>query len=73
MRMIMKLVTSARQRVADYLRERRIARLSHQTVSAFERKAFAEGLDCWDRLRAEIAARSPQQVARMEHRQRIAR
>ncbi len=51
------------QRLKDYIRERRIARLGREMIAAGNtQKAFALMLDMYD----EIDKRSPEQIARME-------
>lgn len=66
----MRLIHRIRQRWLDWRRERRIADLA--ACCCFEaaagRRALAE--EAWDALRREVAARSPEQVARMEARLR---
>jgi hypothetical protein len=47
------------QRITDWLRERRIAALAHKAAATHARTD-------WNALTAEIHARSPQQVERME-------
>ena len=56
------------QTSADALRERRIARLARKLakVSADARR------DVWEKMRGEIAARSPSQVAKMEAKRGLA-
>lgn len=64
----MRLIHRIRQRWLDWRRERRIADLA--ACCAFEaaagRRALAD--EAWDAMKAEIDARSPEQVARMQHR-----
>lgn len=57
-------MTSAQmQDMLDLIREERIAHMRSEleTCMPSERPVF------WERMRREILARSPQQVARMEH------
>jgi hypothetical protein len=69
-------MTAVRQRIADWQRERRIARLTRQV-----KEAQASGCIwnlvvltiLWPALRDEINQRSPQQVARMERRRGLVR
>lgn len=70
----MKLLDALRQRLADWCRERRIQRLIRRItyLQALGRNGRDRlGIDykpTWNLLRAEIEARSPQQVARLERR-----
>jgi hypothetical protein len=54
-----------RQRIIDWLRERRIERIGRRLVAATKRD---EKFKLYELFRAEIANRSPQQVARMVRR-----
>lgn len=62
------MIAALRQRWQDWRRERRIrvlvADTCHQLATGHPNLARA----VWGRLRAEIDARSPQQIARMERR-----
>lgn len=54
------------QRIADYLRELRIARLGRQLASLIQQRRTAEARAVQAEWLAELNARSPGQVARME-------
>jgi len=54
---------SITQRISDYLRERRIARLRQRFATAY---VIADRRRLWIRLQDEIKDRSPDQVRRME-------
>lgn len=58
-----------RQRIEDWLRERRINQISRRLVAAQNRD---EKCRLYELFRAEIANRSPQQVARMVRRSKEA-
>ena len=58
-----------RQRIEDWLRERRINQISRRLVAAQNRD---EKCRLYELSRAEIANRSPQQVARMVRRSKEA-
>lgn len=58
------------QRIADYLRERRIQRLRQQFAAAY---AIADRRRLWIRLQDEINDRSPDQVKRLEQQRGIHR
>ena len=53
-----------KQRIEDWLRERRIKRIGRQLVAAHRAKA-GNVRQLLDLFKAEIANRSPQQIARM--------
>lgn len=53
-----------KQRIEDWLRERRIERIGRQLVAAHRAKA-GNVRQLLDLFKAEIANRSPQQIARM--------
>lgn len=57
---------NAVQRIHDYLRERRIARLRREVTAHVNARNCAEALASMRLMADEINARSPQQVARME-------
>lgn len=63
------------RRIADYLRELRIARLSAQVKSGMEYDAAPWERElarfAWKEMVKEINSRSPEQVARMEKRMGI--
>ena len=54
------------QRINDYLRERRIARLRREATAHVSARRADSARAAMVRMAAEINARSPQQVARME-------
>lgn len=54
------------QRIADYLRELRIARMGRQLASLIQQRRTAEARALQAEWLAELKARSPEQVARME-------
>lgn len=56
------------QRITDWRRERRIRALGDECVRLIRAKDINAARPVGDRFTAEILARSPQQVARMEHR-----
>ena len=58
------------QRIADWLRERRIADLRQQYVEAYD---IRDRRRIWLRLRDEINDRSPAQVERMERAHKLTR
>jgi hypothetical protein len=60
------------QRLADWRREARIQRLVREMARSHPKHSTNYQRALWNALRAEIIARSPQQVARMERRQGIA-
>ena len=53
-----------KQRIEDWLRERRIERLKRQVLAAHEAGA-GNVRDLFELFRAELENRSPQQIARM--------
>lgn len=59
---------SLRQRITDYLRERRIRKLSDDIEHARELRAYADkwSREAWDEMAREIQMRSAAQVAQME-------
>ncbi len=59
------------QRIADWRREARIARLVLSITRQTGKHYHPSQRVVWEALKAEIMARSPQQVARMERRQGI--
>jgi len=68
-RLISQMLDSAFERLQDAAREVRIVALaaSVEIEVACGRPALAH--EAWDAMQAEINARSPQQIARMERRQ----
>lgn len=60
---------SALQRITDWRRERRIRQLAELVKYMVAHGERAEAADAWQQMRAEILARSPQQIARMERAQ----
>lgn len=54
------------QRIADWRREHRIARLRDRCLHLCRAGKHDLALSVWEDLRDECLARSPQQVARME-------
>ena len=60
-----------KQRIEDWFRERRIKRLKRQVLAAHEAGA-GNVRDLFELFRAEIANRSPQQIARMLRRSKEA-
>jgi hypothetical protein len=54
------------QRIKDWLRERRIMQASNSALFWFRNGERTLARMCAEEVRREIAARSPQQVARME-------
>lgn len=54
------------QRIADYLRERRIRVLARETSDHMAAGRTDDGRLAFQKMSAEIRARSPEQVARME-------
>lgn len=54
------------QRIADYLRERRIKALNRECRDHMAAGRSDEGRLAFQQMSLEIKARSPQQVARME-------
>lgn len=59
---------SFRQRVADYLRERRIRNLADDIEHARELRAYCDkwSREAWDAMAREIQMRSQDQIARLE-------
>ena len=59
---------SLRQRITDYLRERRIRKLADDMKHARELRAFTDkwSREAWDAMAREIQMRSQDQIARME-------
>lgn len=55
-----------RQRIKDWLRERRIRALARETCRHMAAGRSDEGRSTWARMALEIKARSPEQVLRME-------
>jgi len=55
-----------RQRIVDLAREYRIACLAAKCNWLFDQGQIADAQDAWLEMAAEIRARSPEQVARME-------
>jgi hypothetical protein len=60
------------QRLADWRREARIARLGDEIIHALQCGAPNYATALWHRRWAEIRARSPEQCRRMDARQRKA-
>lgn len=61
------MIAALRQRLADWLRERRIARLHDIAVQALHTRGRASlAHDEIEAMLAEVRQRSPQQQARME-------
>ena len=56
------------ERITDYLRERRIRALSKRLGELVRSRNIAEAREVQDRWLAELHARSPEQVERMERR-----
>lgn len=56
------------QRIKDWLRERRIRRLSDEMKPMLKRGDYVAAEAHWLRIKAELQARSRQQIARMESR-----
>ena len=56
------------QRITDYLRERRIRALSKRLADLVRRRNIAEARMVQEAWLAELHARTPEQVARMERR-----
>lgn len=54
---------SITQRISDWLRERRIARLQQRLAAAYD---IADRRRLWIRLQDQIKSRSPDQVRRTE-------
>lgn len=59
---------SLRQRITDYLRERRIQKLADDIEHARELRAYCDkwSREAWDEMAREIQMRSQDQIARME-------
>lgn len=62
----MRLIHRIRQRVADWLRELRITALEASVLMEFDCGRHDLANEAWLAMTAEIAKRSPEQVARME-------
>ena len=69
MRLIRQLLAAARQRVEDAAREVRIRNLVAAEKAEYRAGRVGLAVEAWMALKAEINARSPQQIARMERRQ----
>lgn len=54
------------QRIADYLRERRIRAFASETIAHMAAGRTDDGRLAFQKMCAEIRARSPEQVRRME-------
>lgn len=63
------MILALLQRVTDWRRERRIERLSRALQWAHDQGRKVAVSATWKALRAEVNARSPQQVLRMEIKQ----
>lgn len=57
---------SITQRISDYLRERRVRRLSRQAKAAYAAGDRQRTRELIEHMKLECFARSPGQVARME-------
>lgn len=59
---------SLRQRITDYLRERRIRKLADDIEHARDLRAYCEkwSRESWDEMTREILMRSQDQIVRME-------
>lgn len=59
---------SLRQRITDYLRERRIRKLADEIELLMELRASTDkwSLELWDDMAHEIQMRSQAQIARLE-------
>lgn len=57
------------QRIADWLRERRLKRLERDMLAADAAGEHEFAVDLWHEFDEEHAKRSPQQVARMNRRE----
>lgn len=67
----MRLIRAIRQRITDWRRERRINDLAACCLQDTENGRTRDALYSWTAMKAEIGRRSPQQVARMERKQRL--
>lgn len=66
----MRLIRALRQRIADWRREVRINDLAACCLMESEQGRSRDAMFAWKAMKAEIARRSPQQIARMEARLR---
>lgn len=64
----MRLIQAFRQRITDWRRERRINDWAACCLLETEQGNTKLAMKSWASMKAEIARRSPQQVARMEAR-----
>lgn len=64
----MRLIAAIRQRITDWRRERRIDQLAACCLQETGKGSTKLAMDSWKAMKAEIARRSPQQIARMEAR-----
>ena len=67
----MRLIRAIQQRLADWHLERRINDLAACCLVETEQGRSRDALFAWKAMTALIAKRSPQQVARMERKQRL--
>ena len=67
----MRLIRAIRQRITDWRREVRINDLAACCLMEAEQGRIRDAMFAWKAMKAEIGRRSPQQVARMERKQRL--